>query len=71
LAWPEDVCASRQRDSDGSAAKPWDLNSQLSFLNSFLNPIIVTFTREIYYNGVWLGDVQLAALNCLVVEAVQ
>lgn len=28
-------------------------------------------TRKIYYNGVRLGDVQLAALNCLVVEAVQ
>ena len=29
------------------------------------------FSWEIYYNGVRLGDVQLAALNCLVVEAVQ
>ena len=30
-----------------------------------------TIIREIYYNGIRLGDVQLAALNYLVVEAVQ
>ena len=46
---------------------------QFSSLNSqfFLKPPSQAFTRKIYYNGVRLGDVQLAALNCLVVEAVQ
>ena len=39
-----DVCASRQRDSGGFAAKPLDWGFQLSFLNTiFENPVIVNY----------------------------
>ena len=42
-----DVCVSRQRDSDGIAAKPRDRGSQLSLLNSIFENPSQSIIREI------------------------
>jgi hypothetical protein len=43
-----DVCVSRQRDSDGIAAKPRDRGSQLSLLNSIFENPSQSIIREIF-----------------------